>query len=574
MNSLLWRYYSQVYKRATGKLLVSTTASAGHTLFLMPVAVLIGIAFDHYIPAGDYVSLIGLGAGIIVLYGISSGLALWSTHLTADVVQTATLHTRQLLLTKLYDSSQQALAQMRYGRLHTLLVQDTERMSRMNLAFLSEIVPALITSAALCLILLWLNWLLFAVMLLGVIFVILISIPLAQRLRQRAARHQQAFAAFNEGILFALRVLDLTKQNATERDELARQNQTMESTRRTAGEQIWINKALFSLQDFVSFVIIVLLLLLGGLLVQTGPMSFGQLLTFYIVIRTLQMYFRRLSAAAPEIIEGTRALERVSTMLAQETSQPYRGEHQIALAGNIQLKNVAFSYSDTSFLKEITLSLQPGKMIGIMGKNGSGKSTIGQLILGFYRPDEGALYAENHAYDHLDIAVLRRQIGLLPQTPILFSGTVWENITYGREDATLTEVMEACDFADAHAFIEALPQGYQTPIGDEGVLLSGGQRQCIALARALLKRPALLILDEPTNHLDAVTMQRILANLLEKQQEIAILVMTHDSRLAEILDYIYVLDHGTVAASGSHTSLRDSSSHYRDIVYPAQETRV
>jgi ABC-type multidrug transport system fused ATPase/permease subunit len=177
-----------------------------------------------------------------------------------------------------------------------------------------------------------------------------------------------------------------------------------------------------------------------------------------------------------------------------------------------------------------------------MGPNGSGKSTIVHLIMGFYRPREGRILADDDPYDELDIISLRKQIGIVLQDPVTFSGTIRENITYGNPDAAETEVEEACELAVALDFIKDLPQGFETPVGEGGVLLSGGQRQRIVIARALLRKPKLLILDEPTNHLDKPTMERLLDNLKKLKESPAIFLVTQDINIAREAQVVYYLD--------------------------------
>ncbi|MFC1488445.1 ATP-binding cassette domain-containing protein [Thermodesulfobacteriota bacterium] len=188
----------------------------------------------------------------------------------------------------------------------------------------------------------------------------------------------------------------------------------------------------------------------------------------------------------------------------------------------------------------------PNQMVALVGPNGAGKSTIVNLILGFYRPQEGGLFADDCPYVNMDIVHFRRQIGVVTQDPIIFSGTVLENITYGSPEANTDQVVRAAELAVAHEFILRLPEGYDTFVGGRGVLLSGGQRQRIAVARALLRRPQLLILDEPTHHLDKTGVYELMGNLKRLEQVPSILIISHDVDILDAADQSYYLKEGRV----------------------------
>ncbi len=171
------------------------------------------------------------------------------------------------------------------------------------------------------------------------------------------------------------------------------------------------------------------------------------------------------------------------------------------------------------------------------------------LMLGFYRPCQGRVYADEHPLDDLDLVHLRRQIGVVTQDPMIFPGTIAENIAYGCPDADTEHIVRAAQTATAHKFITHLPQGYDTFVGEAGMLLSGGQRQRLAIARALLRRPALLLLDEPTNHLDDASVRRLLRNLRELRDAPAIVVISHNPYVVREAQHLYVLREGRIVAS-------------------------
>jgi ATP-binding cassette subfamily B protein len=198
-------------------------------------------------------------------------------------------------------------------------------------------------------------------------------------------------------------------------------------------------------------------------------------------------------------------------------------------------------------LDGVDLHLEPGERVGLLGPNGAGKSTILSLLLGLYRPWSGRLTADGMPYDELDLDVLRRRLGVVLQDPIIFRGSVFDNVRYGHEAASEEDVLAALDLAGATPFVSALQHGIATQVGDEGELLSGGQRQRLAIARALVRRPALMIFDEPSVHLDESGTQELLQTLGGLAGRPAILVVTHDPVVAGFADRSYLLRSGKVS---------------------------
>jgi ATP-binding cassette subfamily B protein len=231
-------------------------------------------------------------------------------------------------------------------------------------------------------------------------------------------------------------------------------------------------------------------------------MTLGSLLSFYAALALLRSRLNAVFSSVPRIIEGSESLNRLYRLLKLKSSRPYFGTARISLRGEIALEAVSFRYGDHPVLYRASLTIPPATMVALVGINGSGKSTVVNLILGFYRPYEGHLYADGRPYDELDMRVLRRQIGVVTQDPIIFPGTIWENIVYGHERIDKAQVVQASRLATAYEFIERLPDGYDTQVGEDGLLLSGGERQRILIARAVVNSCNVLIADEPFSNID------------------------------------------------------------------------
>ena len=208
------------------------------------------------------------------------------------------------------------------------------------------------------------------------------------------------------------------------------------------------------------------------------------------------------------------------------------------------MNNIYFSYKDKKVLNGVQLKLTKGKCIALSGNNGSGKSTIIAILEGLYMPNKGNITVNEVNYNDLDMRHFRKQIGIVQQQPILFSGSIYDNITYGNHKIDAIKVKQTAKYIGIDSFIESLPEKYNTKIGDNGILLSGGQQQRIALARAILNEPSLLILDEPTNHLDNISVTYLLKQLKLLPFGPTILVVSHQKIMLEVADEVYHLENG------------------------------
>jgi ABC-type multidrug transport system fused ATPase/permease subunit len=224
----------------------------------------------------------------------------------------------------------------------------------------------------------------------------------------------------------------------------------------------------------------------------------------------------------------------------------------------VELSHVAFSYPsrpDVQVLKDITVTAEKGQQIAIVGPSGAGKSTMVSILLRFYDPSAGSILYDGKDISQIPLSQLRRQMALVPQDILLFGGTIFENIAYGKPNATREEIENAARQANAHDFIQSFPEGYETVVGERGVKLSGGQRQRVAIARAILKDPAILILDEATSSLDSESealVQDALNNLMKNRTSF---VIAHRLSTIRNADKIIVLEKGIVKESGTHHEL-------------------
>jgi ABC-type multidrug transport system fused ATPase/permease subunit len=311
-----------------------------------------------------------------------------------------------------------------------------------------------------------------------------------------------------------------------------------------------------------------IVLALGAYWVIQGHWSLGSLLAFIAYLAYVFGPAQFLASANLQLQNARAALERVSALydiIPEEDID--EGEKTERLRGEIEFKNVSFSYDEREpVLNNISFHIQSGERVAIVGPSGVGKTTLLSLILRFYRPSAGEIYFDGRPAQDYEIGSLRRRLGYVSQSTLLLSGTIRENLRYGNPKAGEEEIFKAATVADIHDFIMSLPDGYDTEIGEEGVKLSEGQKQRLALARAIVKDPDILVLDEPTSALDSQTEKTIFLSLPSVIENKTLFVVAH--RLSTIMnaDRIFLLDQNRLIAIGTHESLLQSNDYYRSIV--------
>lgn len=316
-------------------------------------------------------------------------------------------------------------------------------------------------------------------------------------------------------------------------------------------------------------------ILIGGYLAIQGKITAGNIAEFVIYINLLMFPISSIGWVASMIQRASASQKRINEFLhtVPEIYSPADADKH-HLEGAIKFDNVTFTYPHTGItaLKNFTLDIKPGERVAIIGRTGSGKSTIAQLLLRMYDPQAGTVQLDGIAATQYDIQSLRSQVAYAPQEAYLFSDTVYNNIKFGKDDATETEVKEAARMADLEKDIAGFAKGYETVIGERGVMLSGGQKQRMVLARALLKNNNILLMDESLSAVDTQTEQKILGNLNDTLKGKTVIVITHRIFTSWNFDKILVLDHGEIAEQGTHEELMRLNQKYAALYRHQTET--
>jgi ABC-type multidrug transport system fused ATPase/permease subunit len=274
---------------------------------------------------------------------------------------------------------------------------------------------------------------------------------------------------------------------------------------------------------------------------------------------------------APDFTKAKKAADHIFSILDRQPpidSSSKEGEKKLIGNGEIFFDQVSFEYptrTEVKVFKELTLQIKARTTVALVGASGSGKSTAVQLLERFYDPSRGRILIDGVDIKQLNIGEYRKQIGLVSQEPVLFSGTIEENIKYGKPEATMEEVIEAAKMANIHEMIDRLENKYQSRIGNKAIKLSGGEKQRIAIARAMIRKPKILLLDEATSALDS-TSEKVVQEALDKvMKQSTTIVIAHRLSTIRQADLIVVLDKGSIVEIGNHDALLEKRGHYAEL---------
>lgn len=530
----------------------------------------IGRIVDRGIVAHDHAYL---ATGVLAVVGLSlcrAVLVFLQGYLTEKVAQGVAYDMRNRLYEKLQRLSFSYYDQAETGQLLARATADVEMMRRVTGRPLLNLISASITTAGTAVALVAMSPLLALVSMAGMPVMILVVRRFAQTMRPLTAAAQNQLASLTSRLEQNLRGLAVVRAFAQEgaecerfeRENRALYDRNLDVVRLSARMQPRIRL----LADLPT----VLLIWVGGYLVISGSLTIGSLVAFNAYLLNLVQPLRRFGWLISEMSASLAGADRVFEImdLPEEVQDAPDATPLPAVAGEVVFDRVSFGYlRDAPVLRRVSFRVAPGQVVAILGPTGSGKSTIINLLMRFYDPTEGAVRVDGTDIRTVTLASLRRQVGLVLQETMLFAGTVRENIAFGRAGATDAEVEEAARVAAAHDFIVALPDGYESQVGEKGAMLSGGQRQRIAIARAVLKDPRILVLDDATSSVDSETelaIQQALWRLMEGRTSFVIAQRVSTARRA---DAIIVLDKGQLVDMGNHEELLGRCGLYADIYY-------
>ena len=404
--------------------------------------------------------------------------------------------------------------------------------------------------------------------LVGIVVVVLPVVVVGRYIRSLSRQSQDRVADTSGLAGETLNAMQTVQSFTLEDLQSSRYGDAVRASFRTAVRRIRMNAVLVGVAFALVFIMLTLFLWTGSRAVLAGTMTQGQLVQFLMYAMLVGSAAMALSSLWGEIQRAAGAMERLAELLQAEphiTAPRQPEELPDRVTGRIEFDRVVFNYPSRPrerAMDEFSLAVEPGQTVAIVGPSGAGKSTSFQLLLRFYDLQSGQIRVDGTDIAQLEPRALRQVVGLVPQETVLFGESALENIRYGRPDASDDEVMEAARLAEADGFIRALPEGYDTFLGERGTRLSGGQRQRIAIARAILKDPPILLLDEATSSLDAESERLVQVALEGLMKDRTTLVIAHRLATVKKVDRILVMNHGRVEAIGPHERLIQENALY------------
>ena len=399
-----------------------------------------------------------------------------------------------------------------------------------------------------------------------------------KKIRKSGHRIQQATADITSILQETLAATRVVKSFVREPYEIARFDQQNKANFYANMKSAKLMGTLSPVIEFIAALGVTAIIWFGGRSVIGGDITAGSLVAFLVYAINISNPIKRIARVLGSIQKALAAAERVFYIMDLTDTIPQKPD-AITLAsveGNVEFRHVSFAYNKgETILHDVSFSAKPGQAIALVGPSGAGKSTVASLLPRFYDVTEGAIFVDGHDVRDVTLASLREQVGIVPQETNLFNDTVYNNILYGRLDATRDEVIAAAKAANADEFIQQLPKGYNTQLGDRGVNISGGQRQRISIARAILKNPRILILDEATSALDTES-ERIVQEALDRLMVgRTSFVIAHRLSTIQNAAKIIVLDKGSIVEEGTHQQLMAKHglyAHLHDIQFKENQT--
>jgi ABC-type multidrug transport system fused ATPase/permease subunit len=528
---------------------------------------LAGRAIDDGIRGGDASALT-----VIVILFVAAALINWvATYVQTFLINWVGQRALQDLRVELFEHLQRLsigfFSRNKAGVLISRLTNDVQALDQLVTEGISTLFSATLTLAGTAVILVLLDPEL--AMITFLTFPVLLVASVACRLASAGAyaltRVKIAHVtAYLQETLSGVRVVRAFGQEARHRTRFADLNdEHREANMRT----VYLNAAYFPAVELLSALATAAILVYGGnqVLDGTGGVTIGILASFVFYLQSFFDPIQSLSQLYTTYQAGMAALDKIFELLDEEPDIADRpGALELPrMRGEIRFEHVTFSYGgDAPALDDVILVVPPGQTLALVGATGAGKSTLAKLVARFYDPDQGHVLIDGHDLRDVTERSLRSQLGIVPQESFLFSGTIRDNIAFGRPEATDDEVRAAAQAVGAHEFIERLPEGYDTEVGERGGHLSAGQRQLVAFARAAAADPRILILDEATSNVDVRTESQIEHGLRRLLAGRTAIVIAHRLSTIRGAGWIVVLDHGRIAEQGTHEELLDAGGAY------------
>ena len=520
---------------------------------------------DKVLNAKDYYMLNVISASIVVIFLLRGIFLYGQNYLMSYVGQHVIIDIRSEVFRKLQRLSMSFYDKNKTGTIMSYVTNDVNALQGAMVDNTIELVTeGIILIGSVCA-MVYLDWKLTLFTILTFPVVLYFMNYFGKKIRRSGGQIQEATADITSVLQESVSSARVVKSFVREQYEIERFERENEANLKANLKNAKYMATLTPTIEFVAALGVTLILWYGGNNVIAGETTAGSLVAFLAYAVNISNPIKRITRVSGNIQKALAAAQRVFDVLdlREEVRNLPDAKVLPAVTGNVSFEHVTFSYNTgDEILHDLSFTAKPGQAIGLVGPSGAGKSTVASLLPRFYDCDAGTIRIDGTDIRHVTLDSLRNQVGIVPQETILFNGSVYDNILYGRLDATKEEIEAAAKAANAHDFIMELPEGYNTMLGDRGVNISGGQRQRIAIARAILKDPRILILDEATSALDTEServVQEALNRLMVGRTSI---IIAHRLSTIKNADRILVLDKGKLVEDGTHEELMEKNGLY------------